>query len=53
MVAMGAITGSRFANTPPRLLLNFVGAAFGSFAVAVAIAAVCGRSDQRTFATHR
>jgi membrane AbrB-like protein len=40
MVAMGAITGSRFANTPPRLLLNFVGAAFGSFAVAVAIAAV-------------
>jgi uncharacterized protein len=39
MVAMGAITGSRFANTPPRLLLNFVGAAFGSFVVAVAIAA--------------
>jgi uncharacterized protein len=40
MVAMGAITGSRFANTPPRLLLNFIGAAFGSFAVAVAIAAL-------------
>ena len=40
MVAMGAITGSRFANAPPRLLLNFVGAAFGSFAVAVTIAAV-------------
>jgi len=40
MVAMGAITGSRFANTPPRLLLNFIGAAFGSFGVAVAIAAV-------------
>ena len=40
MVAMGAITGSRFANTPPKLLLNFVGAAFGSFAVAVVIAAV-------------
>ena len=39
MVAMGAVTGSRFANTPLRLLLNFVGAAFGSFAVAVAIAA--------------
>lgn len=39
MVAMGAITGSRFANTPPRMLLNFVGAAFGSFAVAVTIAA--------------
>jgi uncharacterized protein len=40
MVAMGAITGSRFANTPMRLLLNFIGAAFGSFAVAVTIAAV-------------
>jgi hypothetical protein len=39
MVAMGAITGSRFANTPLRMLLNFVGAAFGSFAVAVIIAA--------------
>jgi membrane AbrB-like protein len=40
MVAMGAITGSRFANTTPRMLLNFVAAAFGSFAVAVAISAV-------------
>lgn len=39
MVAMGAITGSRFANTPLRMLLDFVGAAFGSFAVAVTIAA--------------
>jgi membrane AbrB-like protein len=40
MVAMGAITGSRFANTPLRLLLNFISAAFGSFAVAVTIAAL-------------
>ena len=40
MVAMGAITGSRFSNTSPRMLLNFVAAAFGSFAVAVAISAV-------------
>jgi membrane AbrB-like protein len=40
MVAMGAITGSRFANTSPRMLLNFVAAAFGSFAVAVAICAI-------------
>ena len=40
MVAMGAITGSRFANTTPRMLLNFFAAAFGSFAVAVAISAV-------------
>ncbi|HZP68899.1 MAG TPA: AbrB family transcriptional regulator [Pseudolabrys sp.] len=40
MIAMGAITGSRFANTSPRMLLNFVAAAFGSFAVAVAISAL-------------
>jgi membrane AbrB-like protein len=40
MVALGAVTGSRFAGTPLRLLLNFVAAAFGSFAVAVAVAAL-------------
>jgi uncharacterized protein len=40
MVAMGAVTGSRFANMPLRLLVNFIGAAFGTFAVAVIIAAV-------------
>jgi uncharacterized membrane protein AbrB (regulator of aidB expression) len=40
MVAMGAITGSRFANTSPRMMFNFFAAAFGSFAVAVAISAV-------------
>jgi membrane AbrB-like protein len=40
MVAFGAVTGSRFAGTPIRMMLHFIGAAFGSFAVAVAIAAV-------------
>jgi hypothetical protein len=40
MLALGAVTGSRFANTPLRLLLKFIAAAFGSFAVAVAIASV-------------
>lgn len=40
MIAMGAITGSRFANTSPRMLMNFFAAAFGSFAVAVAISAL-------------
>ncbi|MBI2714978.1 MAG: AbrB family transcriptional regulator [Rhizobiales bacterium] len=40
MIAFGAVTGSRFANTPLRLLLHYVGAAFGSFAVAVTIAAI-------------
>jgi membrane AbrB-like protein len=40
MVALGAVTGSRFAGTPLRLLANFIGAAFGSFAVAVAVSAL-------------
>lgn len=40
MIAFGAVTGSRFAGTPLRMLLHFVGAAFGSFATAVAIVAV-------------
>jgi membrane AbrB-like protein len=40
MIAFGSVTGSRFANTPMRLLLHYVGAAFGSFATAVAIVAV-------------
>ncbi len=40
MITLGAVTGSRFANTPLRLLLQFVGAAFGSFAVAISIASL-------------
>jgi membrane AbrB-like protein len=40
MIALGAVTGSRFANTPLRLVVDFVAAAFGSFLVAVAIGAV-------------
>ena len=40
MVAFGAVTGSRFAGTPLRLLAHFIGAAFGSFAVAVTVTAV-------------
>ena len=39
MVAFGAVSGARFANTPVRLLLRFTGAAFGVFAVAVVITA--------------
>lgn len=35
MVAFGAVGGSRFANTPVRMLLHYVGAAFGSFTIAV------------------
>jgi membrane AbrB-like protein len=40
MVAFGAVTGSRFAGTPLRLMANFMAAALGSFAVAVAITAI-------------
>jgi uncharacterized protein len=39
VVALGAVAGARFANTSPRTLLGYLGAAFGSFAVAVAVAA--------------
>ena len=38
MIGIGAVTGSRFANTDPRTLLRFLGAALGSFAVALSIA---------------
>ena len=40
VIGIGAVTGSRFANTTPRTLLRFLGPALGSFAVAVAIAAI-------------
>ena len=42
MVALGAVIGARFTNMPLRLLLHYLAAAFGSFAVAVAIAALFG-----------
>jgi membrane AbrB-like protein len=40
MVALGAITGSRFANTGLRLLFQYLGAGLGSFAVAIAVVGV-------------
>jgi len=40
MIAFGAVTGSRFAGTPLRMLMHYIAAAFGSFAVAVTITAV-------------
>jgi uncharacterized protein len=39
VVTLGAVAGARFANTSPRMLLSYLGAAFGSFAVAGTIAA--------------
>jgi len=39
VLTLGAVAGARFANTSPQMLLSYLGAAFGSFAVAVAVAA--------------
>lgn len=39
MIAFGAVSGSRFVNTPIRLLLQYTSAAFGAFAVAMAVTA--------------
>jgi membrane AbrB-like protein len=41
-IALGAIIGARFANMSVQVFAAFIGAAFGSFAVAVAIASAFG-----------
>ncbi len=38
VIALGALVGSRFANTSLRMLVGYLGAAFGSFAVSMAVA---------------
>ncbi len=38
MVALGGVIGARFTNTSLRMLADYLAAAFGSFAVAVAVA---------------
>jgi uncharacterized protein len=40
VITLGAVVGSRFANTTVRMLVGFLGAAFGSFAVSMAVATV-------------
>jgi len=40
VITLGALVGSRFANTSLRMLVGYLGAALGSFAVAMAIATV-------------
>jgi len=40
VIVLGAVVGSRFANTTFRLIVGYLGAAFGSFAVSLAIATV-------------
>ena len=39
VLTLGAVAGARFANTSPRMLLSYLGSAFGSFAVAAIVAA--------------
>jgi uncharacterized protein len=38
VVTLGALVGSRFANTSARMLVGYLGAALGSFAVSMAVA---------------
>jgi len=38
VIVLGGVVGSRFANTTWRMLTGFLGAAFGSFAVSMAVA---------------
>ena len=40
VLTLGAVAGARFANTSPKILLGYLAAAFGSFAVAVTVAAL-------------
>jgi uncharacterized protein len=40
VITLGALVGSRFANTSARMLLGHLGAAFGSFAVSMVVATV-------------
>jgi membrane AbrB-like protein len=40
VIVLGAVAGSRFANTSFRMVLDYLGAALGSFAVAIAIATI-------------
>ena len=40
VVTLGALVGSRFANTSVRMLVGHLGAAFGSFAVSMVVATV-------------
>jgi membrane AbrB-like protein len=38
VIVLGAVVGSRFANTTFRLIIGYLGAAFGSFAVSLSVA---------------
>jgi membrane AbrB-like protein len=38
VILLGAVAGARFANTSARMLIGYLGAAFGSFATSIAVA---------------
>jgi membrane AbrB-like protein len=40
VIVLGALVGSRFANTSARMLVGYLGAALGSFAVSMAVATI-------------
>jgi membrane AbrB-like protein len=40
VITLGALVGSRFVNTSARMLVGYLGAALGSFAVSMAVAAI-------------
>jgi membrane AbrB-like protein len=42
VIVLGATAGSRFSNASPRIVFEYLGAALGSFAVAIAVAASFG-----------
>jgi membrane AbrB-like protein len=42
MVGLGTVSGSRFTGTPFRMMLGYLGAGFGSFAVSLVVTAAIG-----------
>ncbi len=50
VIALGGLVGSRFANTTVRMLAGYLGAALGSFAVSMAVAAIFIAIVARLFA---
>ncbi len=48
VITLGALVGSRFANTSLRMLVGYLGAALGSFAVSMTVATIF-HSDRRAF----
>jgi len=50
MLVLGAVIGSRFANATFRLIVGYLGAAFGSFAVSLSIATLFALIATRLFA---